>query len=122
MEQLDQLEATFLEEYRAATLLLKNGMVKSSLILFSKALFALADYLIFKKYSLLPKNHGERFRILEIKEPKLYVLLDTLWSTYTDAYTKASGEEATVSFKKAILEVITHDEIFSESIKAILKR
>jgi hypothetical protein len=53
--------------------MLKNAhRMKSAVILASKALFAFCDYIIFSKYGKLPKNHAERFRILELKETKIY--------------------------------------------------
>ncbi len=41
MDQLEELEKTFLEEYEAAGILLQREMVKSATILLSKSLFAL---------------------------------------------------------------------------------
>jgi len=114
MDQKTELKNTFLEEYSSAVLLKGMGKVKSSVILLSKALFALCDYLIFTKYSLLPKNHGERFRILELKEKEIYVLVDSVWAKYTETYSHPSGEEAYKILNKAILEIAKNGSIDSE--------
>lgn len=58
MNQADELENSFLEEYESANILTKMGKTKAALILLSKSLFALVDFIIFKRYNLLPKNHN----------------------------------------------------------------
>jgi predicted nucleotidyltransferase len=94
MDQKKNLQDTFVEEYESALLLQKAGKKKATTILLSKALFALVDFIIYTKYTKLSKNHGERFRILEQKEKELYNKVDSVWSKYTDTYSKPSTEEA----------------------------
>ena len=100
MDQLEELENTFLEEYSSSQILLEHKKLKSVTILLSKSLFALADYLLFKKYNILPKNHAQRFRILEKKEKKMYEQIDELWGAYTNSYSKPSDEVSIGRFKK----------------------
>ncbi|MBT3408932.1 hypothetical protein HN415_09735 [Candidatus Woesearchaeota archaeon] len=121
MDQIKELEKTFLEEYKAANLLIENEMFKSSIIMLSKSLFALADYLIFIKYKKLPKNHSERFRILQIKENNIYHKLDQVWSKYTDSYSKPTNNESVNMFKKTIKDIVNKNENFSEEIKKIIE-
>ncbi len=118
MDQLKELEDSFIEEYESAMLLQKHSKKKSTTILLAKAMFALADYIIFKKYHQLPKNHAERFRILEIKEQALYRIIDVVWERYTDTYSKPSLEETTKLFQKAIQEICKHGDV-SEKIKEV---
>jgi len=106
MDQINEIENTFIEEYCSAKLLINNSMKKSALILLAKALFALTDYLILKKYGKLPKNHSERFRILEEKEKEIYKNIDEVWDKYTDSYSKPSSEESINMLKNAIKEVV----------------
>ena len=122
MVLLDDLESTFIEEYEAALLLLKNSKDISATILFSKALFALVDYIILKKYQKFPKNHTERFRILEAKEPELYGLVDSVWSKYTDTYSKPGSKEAISLLKNAVMEIVDKHETNSEKIKALFAK
>lgn len=122
MDQLEELEKTFIEEYEAGELLLKNQMVKASIIMFSKATFALIDYLIFHKYLKLPKNHTDRFRILEIKEKEIYSNLSKIWSKYTDAYTKPSEHDSVNLFKEFIVKIIQENETISNNIKTIFEK
>ncbi|MBT3408480.1 hypothetical protein HN415_07395 [Candidatus Woesearchaeota archaeon] len=122
MDQINELEETFIEEYSAAKLLIQNKMTKSATILLSKSLFALADYIIFKKYKKLPKNHSERFRILELKEPKFYIELDKMWSKYTDSYSKPTTKESTIQFLNIITKLINENETISQKIKNTIKK
>ena len=122
MDQQKELEDTFLEEWEATLLLEKEQKYKATTILLSKALFALADYIIFQKYHQLPKNHTERFRILEAKEQKTYKLIDSVWSKYTDTYSKPSAEESIRLLKQTIQEVAQYHENIRQAIKTTLKK
>ena len=121
MDQLKELEETFLEEYLSAELLENDAKYKAATILFSKAVFALADYIILKKYRILPKNHAERFRILERREPELYLLLDKLWSEYTRTYNKPAARES-ISLLKEVIKKISKNESLSQKIKACFEK
>lgn len=116
INQLEELESSFIEEYESASILEKLGKIKSSLILYSKALFAIVDYIIFNKYKKLPKNHSDRFRILQEKETFIYNKLDSVWNKYTDAYKKPSDSESLLMLKNAILEIIKNERT-SEKIR-----
>lgn len=117
-----ELENKFIEEYEAAHLLLKAGKYKSSTILLAKAMFALTDYIIFKKYQKLPKNHSERFRVLELKDRELYLLLDDVWGRYTDTYSKPATEEAIKLLKEAIQAIARTNETISQKIKICIEK
>lgn len=120
MDQLNELENTFIEEYESADLLIEHKKIKSSTILLSEALFALVDYIIFKKYNKLAKNHSERFRILQEKEQEIYSLVDCVWTEYTNSYSKPSVEKSIKLLKESIKK-ITENEAASERIKKIVE-
>ena len=46
------------------------------LLLYFKAISALCDIYIFIKEGKTPSNHTERFRILELKYPEIYKIID----------------------------------------------
>jgi hypothetical protein len=69
MATLDDLEETFIEEYEGGIEQLNKQHYKNATILLSKAVFALCDIMIFQSLRHLPKNHTERFRILEQISP-----------------------------------------------------
>ena len=121
MEQDRLLKETFIEEYSSAKILKDMNKLKSSLILLSKSLFALCDYLIFKKYNKLPKNHSERFRILELKEPKIYLKVDSVWEKYTDTYSKPTDNNSYDLLNKVKIEIAENEELDKE-LKEILER
>ena len=77
-----ELERTFIEEYEGASDELAKERHKNAAILFSKALFALCDLVIFNKLKKLPKNHNERFRILEEYFPEIYSIVDNIFTNY----------------------------------------
>ena len=120
MEPQTELEETFLELYSSACALLAEEKYKSATILLSKALFSLVDYLIYIEFEKLPKNHSERFRILEKKFPKIYVIVDVIWDKYTDTYTKPSSKESANLLIGSIKEVIENYEKTSQKIKEII--
>jgi hypothetical protein len=122
MATLEDLEVTFIEEYESAMLLIKYAKHKSATILLSKALFALVDYIIMKKYMQFPKNHTERFRILEAKEQVLYSIVDSVWSKYTETYSKPSSNEAIIFLKDAIESIGKNNETISDKIKATIAK
>ena len=120
MDQLKEFEDTFLELYVSADILLSQSKPKSTVILLSKALFALLDYIIFKKFKKVADNHADRFRILRIKLPTLYNTVDNVWNKYTDTYTKPAVEETINLLKGAIKEISNHETV-SQKIKEAIK-
>jgi len=117
---MEELEKTFLEEYQGAAEQLEKERYKNAAILFSKSLFALCDIIIFKKLKKLPKNHIERFRILEEYFPEVYLIVDNIFSHYTDAYSKPVLKETCMSIKDGIKKITGNNEL-PETIKKIIK-
>ena len=120
IDQINDLKDTFLEEYGSAKVLRKMNKLKSSVILLSKSVFALCDYTIYKKYGKLPKNHSDRFRILKLKENKIYQIVDSVWSKYTDTYSKPSQEESFNLLNRTVAEIVENEE-FDQEIKDLIK-
>ena len=120
MDQMRDIRDTFMEEYSSARVLKRMNKLKSSVILLSKSVFALCDYAIYKKYGKLPKNHSDRFRILKIKEKNIYRIVDSVWSKYTDTYSKPSKEESFNLLNKAVMEIVKNED-FDKEIKKIIE-
>ena len=74
----------------------------SSTILYFKTLFAIHDFVLLKKVGLAPKDHKERFRMLEKDFPELYVELDTEFNTYRTTYSRTTSKETCDRIKKLI--------------------
>lgn len=103
---MKEIEDTFLEEYLGGLEQYQKSRYKNTLILLSKSLFALCDLLIYEKLKKLPKNHHERFRILEQYFPEIYPTIDTLFNHYTDAYNKPILKETCEEMKHGIQNII----------------
>lgn len=71
----------------ADTLFMQKDYTSAS-ILYFKTWFALQDYILLNKIGQEPKDHTERFRLLEKNFVKTYDLLDEEFSTYRDTYSK----------------------------------
>ena len=71
---------------RSAELVYNSKDFTSATILYFKALFSVLDLMILRGTGKMPKDHSERFRILESKYPKLYEELDRLYPLYRDSY------------------------------------
>ncbi len=77
----------------SADLVYERGDYTSATVLYFKALFAILDYIILNSGKGVPKDHSERFRVLESSAPKLYTVLDKLYPTYRSSYTLSVGRE-----------------------------
>ena len=110
---MDELSKTFQEEYEGALDEVSKKRYKNATILFSKALFVLCDVLIQEKLHKLPKNHGERFRLLETYFPATYKIADAIFSHYTDAYSQPILQETCTIIKNGI-KTITGTESVPE--------
>jgi len=117
---VEELIQTFLEEYEGAKDELNKGRYKNSAILFSKALFAVCDLLIQNKLNKLPKNHSERFRILEGYFKEVYYIVDGIFDKYTDSYSKPILKETCNAVKNGI-EKINKIEDLPEEIKKVIE-
>ena len=108
---MEDLEKTFIEEYEGAVEQEQKERYKNATILFAKAMFALCDLLIFTKLKKLPKNHSERFRILEQYFSEAYSIVDGIFGHYTDAYTKPVLKETSEKMKDGIKKITSADEV-----------
>lgn len=117
---MEELGSTFIEEYEGAVEQLEKGRHKNATILFSKSLFALCDIIIHKKLGKLPKNHGERFRILEEHLPDVYSIVDSVFANYTDAYSKPVLKETCEKIKNGIKKITKTHEI-PENVKKTVR-
>lgn len=117
---MEELIKAFQEEYQGALDELNKERYKNATILFSKALFALCDVLIYQKLHKLPKSHSERFRLLENYFPDLYKIVDQIFSHYTDAYSQPILQETCMTIKNGI-KTIARTENLSEEVKKIIQ-
>ena len=114
------IENTFKEEYSGANEEFEKKRYINATILFSKSLFALCDIIIYDKLKKLPKNHSERFRILEEYFHEIYKTVDTNFGHYTDAYSKPIAKENCERIKNEINKIIKSNKV-SEELKKLIR-
>lgn len=117
---MQELIETFLEEYQGALEQFEKERYKNAVILFSKSLFALCDIIIFQELKKLPKNHEERFRVMEEYFPKIYPIIDKLFGLYTEAYNKPILKEACHQIQNGIKQITGIAEV-PEKIKVLVR-
>ncbi|MDI6737564.1 MAG: hypothetical protein QME12_03540 [Nanoarchaeota archaeon] len=121
MNTIEVLRESIIEELGGGESEYNSGRYKNALILFSKALFSICDYLIASKSLKLPEDHSERFRILQRHLPAVYLIVDKVFKTYTDTYLKPSGKESCEGLKNAIRDVGKTEKL-EPKLKAIIEK
>ena len=71
----------------------------SAVTLFFKAIASLSDLFILIREGKMPTNHGERFRIIEMKYPEIYRINDKNFSFYQDSYRAKLNKEVSEMLK-----------------------
>jgi len=74
----------------------------SATILYFKTLFAIHDCILLEKIGYAPKDHSERFRLLEKNYPEEYKILDKEFNTYRSTYSRIISKETCDRIKKII--------------------
>ncbi|MFH1175086.1 MAG: hypothetical protein V1725_08215 [archaeon] len=83
----------------------------SATILYFKTWFALHDYLLLKKLGITPKDHAERFRLLERAFPDEYLALDKEYTTYRDTYSRIISAEDCRRVREVVVHALEHHGI-----------
>jgi uncharacterized protein (UPF0332 family) len=72
---------------------------------FFKAIVVFCDYLIYCEIKRVPKNHKDRFNLLEVYFNEIYQVVAKLFKPYTDSYNLKSTKEDSLRFKKYAEEI-----------------
>jgi len=67
---------------------------------FFKSIVVFCDYLLYKNIKRLPKNHSERFILLEKYFPEIYQEVSKRFKPYTFSYNSIISEEEAVNLKE----------------------
>lgn len=78
-----------------------KGDNNTAITLFFKALVAACDWFVLQKTGSAPSSHEGRFRLLQIKFPELYRILDRDFPLYTESYRSVVAKEA--------VDLVKHD-------------
>jgi len=104
-------KAQILQFKRSADTLYADRDYTSATILYFKAWFAIQDYILLENIGQSPKDHSERFRLLEKKFPGTYHELDKEFSTYRDTYSKIIDKATCERIKKIVEDEISNYKI-----------
>lgn len=97
------------EYYRNALGAENKNEYNTSVTLYFKAMSALCDIYIFIKDGKIPSNHAERFRVLELKYPEIYKMIDKDFPFYQDSYRAKLTKETSLMLKndtKRLFEIL----------------
>lgn len=92
----------------SADILYSKEDYTSATILYFKAWFAIQDLILLEKSGQSPKDHSERFRMLEKKFPETYLSLDKEFSIYRDTYSKVTDKDTCKHIKKIVENELKH--------------
>jgi len=83
----------------------------SSTTLYFKVLFAVCDYLLLKIHGRTPKDHRERFSMMEVSFIELYIFLDKSFPIYQKTYSYIIDKETCDYVKKNVENIIKKQKI-----------
>jgi hypothetical protein len=83
-----------------------KGRYRSALTLYFKAIAVACDIALYRKIKKIPGNHAERFKLLDQHFPALYVLVDRIFTYYTDTYSKPVTAERCAVVRDTLHEII----------------
>jgi len=104
-------KAQILRFKKSADTLYKDKDYTSATILYFKTWFAIQDFILLEKIGQSPKDHGERFRLLQKSFPNTYTELDKEFSTYRDTYSKNIEKETCERIKNIVENELTNNKI-----------
>jgi HEPN domain-containing protein len=97
--------------WKSAELVYSTEDYTSATILYFKSLFVLLDYILYKSIGQTPKDHTERFRLLEKSNPYLYMLIDKYFQVYRDTYSLAISKERCEEIRENVKKIIEEQKI-----------
>jgi len=102
-ELLKQNINEFLEEAERTS---KSGSFNTAATIYFKALAVIADLFILRQKGFIPKNHAERFRILEESYMEIYILLNRDFPIYQQSYRIKLTREHSEVLKKDVKQLV----------------
>ena len=95
----------------SAELVYVNKDYTSATILYFKAVFSILDYILLKFEGKTPKDHTERFRMLQDKYPELYGFLDKYFSIYRSTYSISIDKDICDKLRENVKKIIEEYKI-----------
>lgn len=107
----DELLKNIKSMLKSAELVYSNKDFTSAAILYFKVAFIVLDFILLKSEGKTPKDHAERFRMLEEKYPPLYEFLDKYFKIYRDTYSTSVDKETCDRFREDVKGIIEEYKI-----------
>lgn len=116
MEQQERILKNNVKEfYDQGLAAYQKESYNSAVTLFFKAIAVLVDLFLLQEKGSIPKDHSQRFRILEDEYRKLYKILDRDFPLYQDSYRLELGQDYAEVLKDDLETVSTITGIDIES-------
>lgn len=96
---------------KSADQIFNLGDFTSATILYFKTWFAIYDFILLEKIGYAPKDHTERFRLLEKEIPEEYKILDSEFNTYRSTYSRIISKDTCERIKKVVEDEIDRYKI-----------
>ena len=75
-------------------------------------MFCILDLTILNKKGFIPKDHSERFRILEREFLDLYIITDKLFPIYRNSYSTSISHENCLLVKENVERIAKEQKIY----------
>ena len=105
----EELIANIKKFWNSAELVYNSKDYTSATILYFKCWFVLLDYVILKNKRIIPKDHSERFKILNTGFKKYYYQIDRQYPLYRQTY-HSSIERTKCDNIRIIVKEIIHEQ------------
>ncbi|MEK6826634.1 MAG: hypothetical protein AABX08_02590 [Nanoarchaeota archaeon] len=92
--------------FNSAELVYDSKDYTSATILYFKTLFVALDLIIFNKNKFTPKDHTERFRILQRDFPNYYSILDKYFPIYQTTYSTMIDKGTCKEIRENVIKII----------------
>lgn len=96
----------------SARLVYKSEDYTSATVLYFKTLFCTLDLIILKEKGFIPKDHSERFRVLEKDFPDFYTFIDKYFPIYQSSYSQIVTQEVCDKIKEYVEGIIEKQGIY----------
>lgn len=86
----------------------------SATVLYFKAWFVIQDYMLLIHIGHSPKDHTERFRLLETEFPEIYALLNNSFLIYRNSYSKIINKKICEQIREVVRNEFSRYQITNE--------
>jgi len=101
--------------WNSAELVYNSKDYTSATILYFKCWFAALDYIIFQSKKITPKDHSERFQILEREFKDKYKEIDKNYVLYRQTYSFTIDKSKCDNIRKIVRDMLDEQQIIKKN-------